>query len=52
MHTTVIAMFFEKIKRVHRNTGVKKDSETLLFKTVFNILCLACEFGFKVAKKC
>jgi hypothetical protein len=34
----VIAMFFEKIKRVHRNIGVKKDSETLLLKTGFNIL--------------
>ncbi len=32
--STVIAMFFEKIKRVHRNIGVQKDSETLLLKTV------------------
>jgi hypothetical protein len=48
----VIAMFFEKIKRVHRNIGVQKDSETLLLKK-FSIFCvLACEFGFKVAKKC
>jgi len=30
-------MFFEKIKRVHRNIDVQKDSETLLIKTVFNI---------------
>jgi hypothetical protein len=43
----VIAMFFEKIKRVHRNISLKKDSETL-----FSIFCgLACEFCFKVAKK-
>jgi hypothetical protein len=34
----VIAIFFEKIKRVYRNIGVQKDSETLLLKTVFNIL--------------
>jgi hypothetical protein len=45
----VIAMFFEKIKKAHRNKGVQKDSETLLLKTVFNI---AGGFGFKVAKKC
>ncbi len=34
----MIAMFFAKIKRVHRNIGVQKDSKTLLLKTVFNIL--------------
>jgi hypothetical protein len=29
-----MAMFFEKMKGVHRNIGVQKDSKTLLLKTV------------------
>ncbi len=34
------SMFFEKMKWVHMNIGVQKDSETLyLRRTVFNILC-------------
>ena len=44
-------MFFEKIKRVHRNIGVKKDSETLLLKTVFNILWPSLRIWLQSGKK-
>jgi hypothetical protein len=47
----VIAMLFEKIKRAHRNKGVQKDSETLLLKTVFNILWPCLRFWLQSCKK-
>jgi hypothetical protein len=47
--STVVVMFFGKMKGVHRNIGVQKDFETLLFNTVYNIWVFA-SLAFKFQK--